>query len=73
MKNLFFLSFLLFSSLSFGQIMVLFEEDTPDKNNMAEVAHEWFGAVKAVSGDDNGITMHHKGCASKSVYFTCWY
>ena len=73
MKNLFFLSFLLVSSLSFGQIMVLFEADTPDKNNMAEVAQNWFGAVKAVSGDDNGITMHHKGWASTSVYFTWWY
>lgn len=73
MKRLFLLSFILVSSFSFGQIMVLFEADTPDKKNMAEVATNWFGAVKEVTGDDNGITMHHKGWSSTTVYFAWWY
>ena len=58
------------SSLTFGQIMVLFEAETAYKYNMAKVAQEWFGALKAVSGVDNGVTMHYKGWASTSVYFT---
>ena len=73
MKKVFFLSFLFLSSLSFSQVMVLFEAETPDKNNMAAVAENWFGAVKTVTGDDHGITMHHKGWSSKTVYFSWWY
>ena len=53
--------------------MVLFEAETPDKQNMSQIAQNWFGAVKSVTGDDNGITMHHKGWGSKGVYFVQWF
>ena len=49
--------------------MVLFEAETKDKQNMSQIAKNWFSAVKSVTGDDNGITMHHKGWGSKGVYF----
>ena len=69
MKRVFILSFLLLSNLSFSQVMLLFEVETSNKNNMTTVAENWFGALKEVIGDDNGITMHHKGWSSKTVYF----
>jgi hypothetical protein len=40
---------------------------------MSEIGQNWFSAVKSVTGDDNGITMHHKGWASKGVYFVQWF
>ena len=49
--------------------MVLFEAETTDKQNMSQIAKNWFSAVKSVTGDDNGITMHHKEWGSKGVYF----
>ena len=49
--------------------MVLFEAETTDKQNMSQIAQNWYSAVKSVTGDDNGITMHHKGWGSKGVYF----
>ena len=49
--------------------MMLFEAETPNKQNMSDMAQNWFNAVKSVTGEDNGITMHHKGWASKGVYF----
>jgi|TARA_B110000977_G_C10873455_1_gene414577 hypothetical protein len=73
MKNPITLILLLAANLSFGQIMMLFEVETPNKDNMESVAENWFGAVKSITGDDNGITMHDKGWASKSVYFVQWY
>lgn len=68
MKNL--IIFIFFSiNISSAQIMVLFEAETTDKQNMSQIAQNWFSAVKSVSGDDNGITMHHKGWGSKGVCF----
>lgn len=40
---------------------------------MTTVAENWFGALKEIIGDDNGITMHHKGWSSKTVYFFQWH
>ena len=65
--------FLVSFNFSFGQIMMLFEAETPNKQNMSVVAQNWFSGVKSVTGDDNGITMHHKGWASKEVYFVQWF
>ncbi len=73
MRTLLFLSFLLCTSMSFSQVMVLFEAETHDKNNMAKVAENYFTAVQEVTGDNIGMTMHHKGWSSKSVYFAWWY
>ena len=46
MKKLFFFSCLFVAKVSIGQVMVLFETDTTDKENITEVAQNWFGAVK---------------------------
>lgn len=73
MKKSILLVFLVSFNFSFGQIMMLFEAETPNKQNMSEIGQNWFSAVKSVTGDDNGITMHHKGWASKGVYFVQWF
>lgn len=73
MRKLLFFSFLLSANLSFCQVMLLFEAETHDKENMAKVAENYFSAVQEVTGDDFAMTMHHKGWSSKSVYFTWWY
>lgn len=73
MKKLFFFSCLFVAKVSIGQVMVLFETDTTDKENITEVAQNWFGAVQKITGDDNGISMHHKGWSSTTVYFLSWY
>ena len=64
---------LLCINFSYGQIMVLFEVETPDKNNMTQIAQNWFNAMQAVNGDTNGISMHNKGWNSKGVYFVQWF
>ena len=68
MKNLIIFIFVSIN-ISSAQIMVLFEAETTDKQNMSQIVQNWFSAVKSVTGDDNGITMHHKGWGSKGVYF----
>jgi hypothetical protein len=73
MKKISFLLFVLAANLSYGQIMGLFEAETPNKKNMSQIGQNWFGGVKAVMGDANGISMHHKGWGSKGVYFVQWY
>ena len=73
MKKLIIFTFLVSINICSAQIMVLFEAETPDKQNMSQIAQNWFGAVKSVTGDDNGITMHHKGWGSKGVYFVQWF
>ena len=73
MKKILLLTLLLSTSVSFGQIMVLFELETHDKDNMEKVAENYFSAVQAVTGDNIGMTMHHKGWSSKTVYFIIWY
>tara|TARA_B100001093_G_C26620846_1_gene924545 strand:+ start:38 stop:811 length:774 start_codon:yes stop_codon:yes gene_type:complete len=73
MKKNILLVFLVSFNFSFGQIMMLFEAETHNKQNMSDMAQNWFNAVKSVTGEDNGITMHHKGWASKGVYFVQWF
>ena len=73
MKKNILLVFLVSFNFSFGQIMMLFEAETPNKQNMSEIGQNWFSAVKSVTGDDNGITMHHKGWAIKGIYFVQWF
>lgn len=73
MKKLLILAVLFSTTASFGQIMVLFELETHDKENMENVAENYFSAVQAVTGDDLRMSMHHKGWSSKTVYFTLWY
>lgn len=73
MRKFLFVGLLLSSSVCFSQIMVLFEAETHDKDNMEKVAENYFSAVQAVTGDDLGMTMHHKGWSSKTVYFAWWY
>ncbi|MGB0255860.1 MAG: hypothetical protein ACPHL7_00130 [Flavobacteriaceae bacterium] len=73
MKKISLLLFVLTANFSNGQVMGLFEAETPNKKNMTQIGQNWFGGVKAVLGDANGISMHHKGWGSKGVYFVQWY
>ena len=73
MKKSILLIFLVSFNFSFGQIMTLFEAETLDKQNMSQIAQDYFSALKSVTGDDNGITMHHKGWGSKGVYILQWF
>ena len=73
MKKSILLIFLVSFNFSFGQIMTLFEAETVDKQNMSQIAQDYFSALKSVTGDDNGITMHHKGWGSKGVYILQWF
>tara|TARA_B110000977_G_C11038813_1_gene478108 strand:- start:952 stop:1725 length:774 start_codon:yes stop_codon:yes gene_type:complete len=73
MKKSILLIFLVSFNFSFGQIMTLFEAETADKQNMSQIGQDWFSALKSVTGNDNGITMHHKGWGSKGVYVVQWF